>query len=156
MRETTMKTPATGRNDPCPCGSGKKFKRCCMEKDKSAPSGCGAAEVSEGLREAMEGRQFNSLAEVKAFAASYTQQRNQRPLGEFHSLSPEQMYCIACCCHSRKLISHPITPPPVHNGDVSHRLPEIAQPFQVLATALIVIQDYPSLATDACASSDNS
>ncbi len=21
-----------GRNDPCPCGSGKKFKRCCLEK----------------------------------------------------------------------------------------------------------------------------
>jgi SEC-C motif-containing protein len=21
--------PRTGRNDPCPCGSGKKFKRCC-------------------------------------------------------------------------------------------------------------------------------
>ncbi len=21
--------PKTGRNDPCPCGSGKKFKRCC-------------------------------------------------------------------------------------------------------------------------------
>jgi len=21
-----------GRNDPCPCGSGKKFKKCCMEK----------------------------------------------------------------------------------------------------------------------------
>lgn len=20
-----------GRNDPCPCGSGKKFKRCCIE-----------------------------------------------------------------------------------------------------------------------------
>ncbi|WP_342344545.1 SEC-C metal-binding domain-containing protein [Thalassospira tepidiphila] len=19
----------TGRNDPCPCGSGKKFKKCC-------------------------------------------------------------------------------------------------------------------------------
>jgi uncharacterized protein YecA (UPF0149 family) len=19
-----------GRNDPCPCGSGKKFKQCCM------------------------------------------------------------------------------------------------------------------------------
>jgi len=19
-----------GRNDPCPCGSGKKFKRCCL------------------------------------------------------------------------------------------------------------------------------
>ncbi len=23
----------TGRNDPCPCGSGKKHKKCCLEKD---------------------------------------------------------------------------------------------------------------------------
>ena len=23
--------PKTGRNDPCPCGSGKKFKKCCMK-----------------------------------------------------------------------------------------------------------------------------
>jgi SEC-C motif len=23
---------AVGRNDPCPCGSGKKFKKCCMDK----------------------------------------------------------------------------------------------------------------------------
>ena len=22
----------TGRNDPCPCGSGKKYKRCCEAK----------------------------------------------------------------------------------------------------------------------------
>jgi uncharacterized protein YecA (UPF0149 family) len=22
--------PKTGRNDPCPCGSGKKFKKCCL------------------------------------------------------------------------------------------------------------------------------
>jgi uncharacterized protein YecA (UPF0149 family) len=21
-----------GRNDPCPCGSGKKYKKCCMRK----------------------------------------------------------------------------------------------------------------------------
>lgn len=21
--------PTVGRNDPCPCGSGKKFKKCC-------------------------------------------------------------------------------------------------------------------------------
>jgi hypothetical protein len=25
-----------GRNDPCHCGSGKKYKKCCMEKDLSA------------------------------------------------------------------------------------------------------------------------
>ncbi|UUX93171.1 YecA family protein [Methanoplanus endosymbiosus] len=24
----------TGRNDPCPCGSGKKYKKCCMKKDR--------------------------------------------------------------------------------------------------------------------------
>jgi hypothetical protein len=23
-----------GRNDPCPCGSGKKFKKCCEQKQK--------------------------------------------------------------------------------------------------------------------------
>ncbi len=23
-----------GRNDPCPCGSGKKFKKCCETKTK--------------------------------------------------------------------------------------------------------------------------
>lgn len=22
----------TGRNDPCPCGSGKKYKKCCLDK----------------------------------------------------------------------------------------------------------------------------
>ena len=21
------------RNDPCPCGSGKKYKKCCIDKD---------------------------------------------------------------------------------------------------------------------------
>ena len=25
-----------GRNDPCPCGSGKKYKKCCMDKDQAA------------------------------------------------------------------------------------------------------------------------
>ena len=24
--------PKTGRNDPCPCGSGKKYKHCCLNK----------------------------------------------------------------------------------------------------------------------------
>ena len=30
--------PRVGRNDPCPCGSGKKFKKCCMNKP-GAPRG---------------------------------------------------------------------------------------------------------------------
>jgi preprotein translocase subunit SecA len=28
--------PKVGRNDPCPCGSGKKYKKCCLRKDKRA------------------------------------------------------------------------------------------------------------------------
>ena len=33
VKGTTFKKNYTdvGRNDPCPCGSGKKFKKCCME-----------------------------------------------------------------------------------------------------------------------------
>lgn len=27
-----------GRNDPCPCGSGQKYKRCCLAKDQAAES----------------------------------------------------------------------------------------------------------------------
>ena len=26
----------TGRNDPCPCGSGQKYKRCCLPRDDAA------------------------------------------------------------------------------------------------------------------------
>ena len=40
-KATVKKTPIrkekkVGPNDPCPCGSGKKYKKCCMQKDKAA------------------------------------------------------------------------------------------------------------------------
>ncbi len=28
---TQRHTPEAGRNDPCPCGSGKKYKNCCLK-----------------------------------------------------------------------------------------------------------------------------
>ena len=28
------KSEKIGRNDPCPCGSGRKFKKCCLGKDQ--------------------------------------------------------------------------------------------------------------------------
>jgi SEC-C motif-containing protein len=31
-RTITRSGPKTGRNDPCPCGSGKKYKHCCYDK----------------------------------------------------------------------------------------------------------------------------
>ena len=27
-----------GRNDPCPCGSGKKYKKCCLLKEQNTVS----------------------------------------------------------------------------------------------------------------------
>ncbi len=42
--KTTQKKAAAGtkrtvgRNDPCPCGSGKKFKKCCMLKEQASAS----------------------------------------------------------------------------------------------------------------------
>lgn len=40
QNETARKKPIrrvekVGRNDPCPCGSGKKYKNCCLKKEKS-------------------------------------------------------------------------------------------------------------------------
>ena len=33
-RAPVRKEHKVGPNDPCPCGSGKKYKKCCMQKDK--------------------------------------------------------------------------------------------------------------------------
>lgn len=38
----------TGRNDPCPCGSGKKYKKCCLPIDKTARA---AGDVEGQVRE---------------------------------------------------------------------------------------------------------
>ncbi|MCZ7357509.1 MAG: DUF1186 domain-containing protein [Candidatus Methanoperedens sp.] len=35
MDDETIKREKIGRNEPCPCGSGKKYKKCCMGKEKS-------------------------------------------------------------------------------------------------------------------------
>jgi tetratricopeptide (TPR) repeat protein len=45
-----------GRNDPCPCGSGQKYKRCCLPKDEQAASvalkTAAEARVAEAARHA--------------------------------------------------------------------------------------------------------
>jgi len=30
--QAPLELPKVGRNEPCPCGSGKKYKKCCMRK----------------------------------------------------------------------------------------------------------------------------
>lgn len=46
--------PKTGRNDPCHCASGKKYKHCCLEKDR-------AAELSAAVRQRVAEQESQSL-----------------------------------------------------------------------------------------------
>ena len=39
--------PKIGRNDPCPCGSSKKYKHCCLNKDQAAEHAALAAKRAE-------------------------------------------------------------------------------------------------------------
>ena len=56
--------PKTGRNDPCPCGSGQKYKRCCMEKDQAAEHATLAAKQAQ--RGAMHSEQRAQLEDLVA------------------------------------------------------------------------------------------
>ena len=119
-----MKTSGIGRNDPCPCGSGKKFKHCCLGKTSSA------AGMSETLRKALEGQQFHSPEEAQAFLNRIAQQQNRHRLDEFHGLSPEQMH---------RILNFPFTTPElVHFPEVLDIIPgaPILTLFELLMNAV--------------------
>ena len=56
--------PKTGRNDPCPCGSGKKYKHCCLEKDRAAEFAPAIAQ-----RVALQAQKANQVAQRKDYQA---------------------------------------------------------------------------------------
>ena len=45
----------TGRNDECPCGSGKKYKKCHLQADEAAQSAALAKVNAEAAAKAKEG-----------------------------------------------------------------------------------------------------
>jgi hypothetical protein len=49
-----MNPAKTGRNDPCPCGSGQKYKKCCSAKDDAARSAELAAQAAARAAAAAE------------------------------------------------------------------------------------------------------
>ncbi|MBK8768612.1 MAG: SEC-C domain-containing protein [Burkholderiaceae bacterium] len=54
--------PKTGRNDPCPCASGKKYKHCCLDKDRAAEFAPLAAKRAELQAQRQQHReQLNDL-----------------------------------------------------------------------------------------------
>jgi hypothetical protein len=78
-----------GRNDPCPCGSGKKYKKCCWHNDaKQNPT----QEIREDLQDLLKDNEFSSLDEVNSHIRHYMEKRNSAPVDEFHGLSSHQMH----------------------------------------------------------------
>ena len=54
MRESIVHPMRVGRNDPCPCGSGRKYKRCFL---LNRCAGSVSAEFENAAREAAEAEQ---------------------------------------------------------------------------------------------------
>jgi hypothetical protein len=81
-----------GRNDPCPCGSGRKYKNCCHDRHVSGHPPSEAREVLNELGQMIKGQSFASLEELQAFTDRFMRQRNQAPRDDFHGLSPYQIH----------------------------------------------------------------
>ncbi len=81
-----------GRNDPCPCGSGRKFKKCCGGPESGA-AGSSANKILGDIRELIQGQRFESMEDLNAFLGRHMSERNRSPVDDFEGLSPEQMHC---------------------------------------------------------------
>lgn len=83
-----------GRNDPCLCGSGRKFKHCCGRIGNAAsaePSELDA-EWKTALRQEIGDRDYENMEELQAAADQFFGRRNQATRNDFHGLSPDQMH----------------------------------------------------------------
>ena len=58
-----------GRNDPCPCGSGKKYKRCCLEQERLAAADRMAAQRAKQSA-ALEQRRIEITQGLAAYEES--------------------------------------------------------------------------------------
>jgi hypothetical protein len=43
----SVRAPRPGRNEPCFCGSGRKYKQCCLAKDEAEAAAARAAKAAE-------------------------------------------------------------------------------------------------------------
>jgi hypothetical protein len=51
---TAKTTARPGRNEPCHCGSGRKYKHCCLEKDNAALTAANAQAAAEAAAQPAE------------------------------------------------------------------------------------------------------
>lgn len=76
----------TGRNDLCSCGSGNKYKHCCMDAMSKQ-----RAEIIDELTQITAMNVNLSIDELNVVAQHKTTEYNHRPNDDFCGLSPAQM-----------------------------------------------------------------
>jgi len=64
--------PKTGRNDPCPCGSGRKYKRCCLAQDQAAEIATLAARRAE-----LDAQRAEHRTRIQHYRASLMQEADE-------------------------------------------------------------------------------
>jgi len=74
MPATTIARP--GRNEPCHCGSGRKYKQCCLEKDNAEASAARKA-AAEAVQPSSAGSEAPDAAPVKT--ARPPKRQNDQP-----------------------------------------------------------------------------
>ena len=63
---TTPNNARPGRNEPCPCGSGRKYKHCCLAKDEKKDAAARAKAAKEPERASVRRGSFRGYARAKA------------------------------------------------------------------------------------------
>jgi hypothetical protein len=63
---TSQTSARVGRNDPCPCGSGRKYKQCCLAKDEAAAAIARAKAAEEVAAPAPEAEPVATTASTRA------------------------------------------------------------------------------------------
>ena len=81
----------TGRNELCPCGSGKKYKHCCLGKDESSRKQGMTQGIFDEIRKELTGRDFDSIDDANAVLQIFMERKNREPVQGFLGISPEQM-----------------------------------------------------------------
>lgn len=98
---TVVRTePKVSRNDPCPCGSGRKYKKCCAGKEQAAPA----------RRSVVE--QFRELGPRAPRAQQQLFERMRA--GDLEQLDPAELTALQLIDAARKLALH-------HRWDAAER-----------------------------------
>jgi len=81
-----------GRNDPCPCGSGRKYKQCCLTKDEAkareARAKAAEKEARAAAREAKKAEKEGGSGEGEKAQTAAARASQTKPPGKGQTYQP--------------------------------------------------------------------